>query len=137
MTRCCDSSVCGTHQGQVKWFNDRKGFGFITVLTPLDEATLGRLAQVSDTEGETNSSGTDVFVHQTNINPAVSEYRTLSTGEYVSFDISSDDKIQALNVKGICGGSLQCDIPRRGPRNGGNRGRRTNGGRSGEAQVSN
>ena len=33
-------------------------------------------------------------------------------GEYVSLDISHDDKEQAINVTGVCGGPLQCDIHR-------------------------
>ena len=37
----------------------------------------------------------------------------MSTGEYVSFDISDDEKRQALNVRGVNGGSLRCDAPRR------------------------
>ena len=37
----------------------------------------------------------------------------MSVGEYVSLDISDDEKRQALNVRGINGGPLQCDAPRR------------------------
>ena len=37
--------------GNVKWFNSKKGFGFITVITPDDEKV-----------------GTDIFVHFSNIN---------------------------------------------------------------------
>ena len=48
--------------GVVKWFNDKKGFGFI----------------------ETEEGG-DVFVHHTAIN--MPGFRTLSEGDRVSFDI--------------------------------------------------
>ena len=78
----------GSRTGQVKAFNAKKGYGFISV------------------HGETDM---DVFVHQTNINPLRSTYRTLTRGEYVSFDISDDDKRQALNVRGVGGGTLRCD----------------------------
>jgi cold shock CspA family protein len=78
----------GSRTGQVKAFNAKKGYGFISV------------------HGETDM---DVFVHQTNINPLRSTYRTLTRGEYVSFDISDDDKNQALNVRGVGGGTLRCD----------------------------
>ena len=78
----------GSRTGQVKAFNAKKGYGFISV------------------HGETDM---DVFVHQTNINPLRSTYRTLTRGEYVSFDISDDDKHQALNVRGVGGGTLRCD----------------------------
>ena len=53
--------------GQVKWFNNKLNYGFITI--------------ISDTEHK----GKDIFVHQTNIIPETSEYRTLTQGEYVSF----------------------------------------------------
>ena len=80
--------VVGARTGQVKAFNAKKGYGFITV------------------HGEDNM---DVFVHQTNISPLRSTYRTLTRGEYVSFDISDDEKKQALNVRGVGGGTLRCD----------------------------
>ena len=88
--------VVGSRTGQVKAFNAKKGYGFITV------------------HGEEN---VDVFVHQTNISPLRSTYRTLTRGEYVSFDISDDEKRQALNVRGVGGGSLRCDaVSQRRPR---------------------
>lgn len=95
--------VVGEYQGQVKWFDNKLGYGFITVLT-----------------GE--HSGSDIFVHQTNVFPLTSEYRTLSKGEYVALNLSDDDKRQALNVTGICGGSLRCDEPRPSRRRGGGAG---------------
>ncbi|MBW1988167.1 MAG: cold shock domain-containing protein [Deltaproteobacteria bacterium] len=49
-------------QGTVKWFNDKKGFGFIE-----------------------QEDGEDVFVHHTAIN--MPGFRTLSEGEKVSFEI--------------------------------------------------
>ena len=86
----------GSYTGQVKAFNPRKGYGFIAV------------------HGENTD---DVFVHQTNICPVRSTYRTLTRGEYVSFDISDDDKRQALNVRGVGGGTLRCDaVGQRRPR---------------------
>lgn len=78
----------GSYTGQVKAFNPKKGYGFIEV------------------HGESES---DVFVHQTNIHPVRSTYRTLVRGEYVSFDISDDEKRQAINVRGVGGGTLRCD----------------------------
>jgi len=90
-----------SHTGQVKWFNNKLGYGFIKI--------------ISD-----NSEDNDIFVHQTHISPATSEYRSLSTGEYVSFNISGDDgNRQAVDVKGVNGGPLLVDnsIRRKPPTN--------------------
>ncbi|MBN1526659.1 MAG: cold shock domain-containing protein [Candidatus Omnitrophica bacterium] len=54
-------------QGTVKWFNDKKGFGFI----------------VADT-------GKDVFVHHTGIEGE--GYKTLKEGEKVQFEIVQGPK---------------------------------------------
>ena len=83
----------GSDLGQVKWFDNKLGYGFITVLSD-------------------NHKGSDIFVHQTNVHPIQSEYRTLNKGEYVSLNVSTDEKKQAVNVTGVLGGSLRCDEPR-------------------------
>ncbi|MBI4689451.1 MAG: cold-shock protein [Nitrospirae bacterium] len=60
--------------GTVKWFNDSKGFGFIT--------------------GE---DGTDVFVHHTSIQG--NGFKSLAEGESVSFDTEKGPKgPKAINV---------------------------------------
>jgi CspA family cold shock protein len=61
-------------KGTVKWFNDAKGYGFIT-----------------------QEDGTDVFVHHSAIQG--SGFKTLSEGQAVSFDVADSDKgPQAANV---------------------------------------
>ena len=61
-------------QGKVKWFNNKKGFGFIE-----------------------RSSGGDVFVHYSAIQKE--GYRTLSEGEAVRFEMVEGPKgRQATNV---------------------------------------
>ncbi len=52
-------------EGIVKWFNEKKGFGFIERL-----------------------EGGDVFVHYSSIN--TSGFKTLSEGEKVTFEIEED-----------------------------------------------
>ncbi|MCF6150282.1 MAG: cold-shock protein [Candidatus Kuenenia sp.] len=60
--------------GTVKWFNDSKGFGFIS-----------------------QENGEDVFVHQTSIKSE--GFRTLAEGDKVEFDVITDQKGQkATNV---------------------------------------
>ena len=62
-------------QGIVKWFNNEKGFGFITPET----------------------GGKDVFVHHTAIQG--SGYKSLAEGDRVSFDVTTGPKgDQASNV---------------------------------------
>jgi len=56
--------------GVVKWFNDKKGYGFIT-----------------------RDSGEDIFVHHTAI--AAEGFRSLSEGTRVEFSIKQDQKGKA------------------------------------------
>jgi len=80
----------GSHIGCVKWFNNKIGYGFITV----------RL----------NNEDVDLFTHQTNIYPTKSSYRTLTLGEYVSLNISENESNrQAVDITGVNGGPLMCD----------------------------
>ena len=61
--------------GKVKWFNNTKGFGFIS-----------------------QSDGSEVFVHFTSI--GTKGFRTLVEGEEVSFDIVRGDRgLKAENVQ--------------------------------------
>lgn len=82
----------GALVGVCKWFSDKLGYGFLSV--------------VSDGE----ETGRDVFVHHTGVRPLNSQYRTLSKGEYVSFDLQKmESGRQAFNVTGVFGGPLMCD----------------------------
>lgn len=61
-------------KGTVKWFNNQKGFGFIT--------------------GE---NGQDIFVHFTGLN--MEGYKTLEENQTVEFDVTMGEKgPQATNV---------------------------------------
>ena len=64
-------------RGKVKWFNDAKGYGFIS-----------------------RANGEDVFVHFKAI--AGDGYRTLNEGDKVQFDVEKGPKgLQAANVSKI------------------------------------
>jgi len=83
--------------GQVKWFNLKTGFGFISV-----------------TDGPAGSS--DIFVHHSSIRVASEQYRYLVQGEYVQFNLqklaegTSKHEYQATNVTGIRGGKMMCEL---------------------------
>jgi cold shock CspA family protein len=77
--------------GCVKWFNNKEGYGFITIMS----------------DGDRN--GEDIFAHQSNIYPTTCGYRTLRTGEYISLNLSDEERPQAIDVTGVCGGPLMCD----------------------------
>jgi len=63
--------------GTVKWFNDRKGFGFIE-----------------------QQNGPDVFVHHSGI--VSNGFKSLDEGDQVTFDIEQGTKgPSAINVKTI------------------------------------
>ena len=54
-------------KGRVKWFSEKKGYGFIA-----------------------QESGRDIFVHYSSINS--SGFKTLSEGDHVSFDVEESDR---------------------------------------------
>ena len=63
------------NKGTVKWFNNQKGYGFLTM-----------------------NDGTDVFVHYSGINTE-EKFKTLSENENVVFDVIDTEKgTKAINV---------------------------------------
>ena len=78
--------------GIVKWFNNKAGFGFVTMLG--DEST-------------------DVFVHHSGVSVDREQYKYLVQGEYVEFNLSksenNDHEWQAINVSGVQKGPLMCE----------------------------
>lgn len=82
--------------GRVKWFNNKAGYGFISV--------------------ETQTGVRDVFVHHSAINVNQEQYKYLVQGEYVEFECShienSQHEWQASTVRGLNGGKLMCETRR-------------------------
>lgn len=92
------------YMGQVKWFNNKAGYGFIT--TSLEGANTN-----------------DIFAHYTTIQVNNTQYKYLVQGEYVEFSLSTSvsdtHEYQATQITGMNNGRLMCEtrqISRRLPR---------------------
>ena len=89
-----DSSSSEKFTGRVKWFNNKAGYGFVTV-----------------TDG--SKSGSDVFIHHSAIKVDAEQYKYLVQGESVEFTLSTVEggkhEFQAAEVCGIKGGKLMCE----------------------------
>ncbi|PFH33522.1 cold-shock DNA-binding domain-containing protein [Besnoitia besnoiti] len=100
-------SAAAVSKGVCKWFDSKKGYGFITA-----------------------DDGTDLFVHQSEIR--AEGFRSLAEGEEVEFVVqtSSDGRQKAVNVTGPNGSAVQGES-RRAPRGGGYGGGYSNNGYGG------
>ncbi|NLM08416.1 MAG: cold-shock protein [Clostridiales Family XIII bacterium] len=69
------------NKGTIKWFNESKGYGFIS----------------------NDDGGEDVFVHYSSI--VAEGFKTLTEGQKVTFDVEQDPKnsgkFRAVNVRGV------------------------------------
>lgn len=94
MSSTSETTSLVTLLGRVKWFNNKAGYGFITV-----------------TDGV--KSGSDVFVHHSSIVVSQEQYRYLVQGEYVTLNLvhcpEGAHEYQAGDVSGINGGKLMCE----------------------------
>ena len=83
--------------GRVKWFNNKTGFGFISVVGGDDQF----------------KHASEIFVHHSAVTVSQEQYRYLVEGEYVEFVVVSTDsgthKFQAGDVRGVKGGKLFCE----------------------------
>ena len=95
--RASTMTTSTTTNGRVKWFNNKAGYGFITV-----------------NDYETNEER-DIFVHHSEIMVEQSQYKYLVQGEYVEFAIlplareNRENDIHATSVRGVNGGKLMCE----------------------------
>lgn len=90
--------------GRVKWFNNKRGFGFITAMTG-------------------DNVGVDVFAHHTKLATSNDQYMYLVEGEYVDFVMKQSSSPVASNggesgelhrweaeiITGVGGGKLMCE----------------------------
>lgn len=78
--------------GVVKWFSMELRYGFITVL-----------------DDNHNINNLDIFAHKNDISSNI-RYKCLIKGEYVTFNISNNEKGQkCINIKGINNNNLLCE----------------------------
>jgi len=105
MTSATESEITNTVteekrvKGVCKWFNNKSGYGFLTI-----------------TEGEKKDS--DIFVYHSSLQVGnENQYKYLVQGEYVEFIVSNVDtdksqgkyEFHATNVRGINSGKLMCE----------------------------
>ena len=81
--------------GQIKFFDHKKGFGFIDVLKP-----------------DSEHHGKEVFFHFSEIN-CISSFKKVIPGEIVSFNVSKkpgdNTKNVCTNIKGVYGSKMLVD----------------------------
>jgi cold shock CspA family protein len=86
------------YTGMVKWFNNKAGFGFITVC------------------GDNEYSKKDIFVHYSSIRVTNSQYKYLVQGEYVDFTLmktpSDKHEYHATDITGVMQGNIMCETRR-------------------------
>ena len=83
--------------GRVKWFNNKAGYGFCTVVGDEGDERVGE----------------DIFAHHTGVKVGSEQYKYLVQGEYVQFNLRSSDSTthpyQAADLTGPWGGMLMCE----------------------------
>lgn len=92
-----ESYSTSRHTGRVKWFNVKNGYGFITPVK----------------RDENLHMNCDIFVHHSSIVVAKNQYKYLTEGEYVDFELeyteNSEHEYHAVNVTGVARGLLLCE----------------------------
>jgi cold shock CspA family protein len=92
-----DFDASTSYTGRVKWFNNKAGYGVITVCRSSSDDKVGE----------------DVFAHHSGIVVSAEQYKYLVQGEYVDFHLrksdSSDHPYQACDLTGVAGGKLMCE----------------------------
>ena len=85
------------YMGRVKWFNNKTGYGFVTIVNG-------------------HKKETDIFIHHSSIKVDMEQYKYLVQGEYIEFSMIpttvGNHAFQAANVSGIGGGKLMCETRR-------------------------
>ena len=85
------------YTGRVKWFNNKAGYGFVTISHSVDGSKVGE----------------DVFCHHSGVRVGEEQYKYLVQGEYVEFTLRASDNdshpYQAANLTGMHGGKLMCE----------------------------
>ena len=65
------TETCETiYQGRVKWFNNKAGYGFVTIIDGVDAG---------------DKVGTDIFAHHSSINVADEQYKYLYRENILNF----------------------------------------------------
>ena len=89
MSESNNTTTATTEIGRIKWFDPKKGYGFVTSC----------------------KSNEDIFAHHSKIVTQTDCWKSLFPGEYVSYELDTSDetKTQAVNITGVLGGPLMCE----------------------------
>lgn len=93
-TECETLCTAVRYNGRVKWFNNKTGYGFVTILNY-------------------DKEGIDVFVHHSAVRVADDQFKYLVQGEYIELSLTNTPgakhELQASDISGISGGKLMCE----------------------------
>ena len=93
-TECETPCTDVRYNGRVKWFNNRSGYGFVTILNH-------------------DKKDSDVFVHHSAVRVADEQFKYLVQGEYIELSLTNTPgakhELQASDISGISGGKLMCE----------------------------
>jgi cold shock CspA family protein len=96
-TNSQDFDTTTTYFGRVKWFNNKAGYGFCTVVGEEGDERVDE----------------DIFVHHSGVKVGAEQYKYLVQGEYVQFKLrgsdSSSHPYQAADLVGPWDGKLMCE----------------------------
>ena len=96
-TNSQDFDTTTTYFGRVKWFNNKAGYGFCTVVGEEGDERVDE----------------DIFVHHSGVKVGAEQYKYLVQGEYVQFKLRGSDSTshpyQAADLAGPWDGKLMCE----------------------------
>ena len=93
-----EATFTSVYHGRVKWFNNKAGYGFITII---------------DGPSSNDKVGMDIFSHHSAISVSNEQYKYLVQCEYVDFNLvkseSETHEYQASDITGVMNWPILCE----------------------------